>query len=71
MVSKDDLLNIVWPDAVVEEGIFSPADTLALRKALGEDASSARYIETIPKRGYRFAAAVYPLPEAAKAKGGE
>lgn len=68
VVGKDDLLNLVWPAAIVEEGNLA-VHIFALRKALGEDASSARYIETIPKRGYRFAAPVYSLPEAAK--GGE
>ena len=70
VVGKDDLLNIVWPDAVVEEGNLA-VHIFALRKAFGEDASPARYIETIPKRGYRFAAPVYPLAETAKARGGK
>jgi DNA-binding winged helix-turn-helix (wHTH) protein/Tfp pilus assembly protein PilF len=55
VVSKDDLLNIVWPDAVVEEGNLA-VHVFALRRALGAGATTAEYIETIPKRGYRFAA---------------
>jgi DNA-binding winged helix-turn-helix (wHTH) protein/Tfp pilus assembly protein PilF len=54
VVSKDDLLNIVWPDTVVEEGNLA-VHIFALRKAL-RTGSSVEYIETIPKRGYRFAA---------------
>src|SRR5215475_15825129 len=46
VVSKDDLLNVVWPDVVVEEGNLA-VHVCALRKTLGP------YIETIPKRGYR------------------
>ncbi len=51
VVSKDDLLNLVWPDAIVEEGNLA-VHIFALRKALGSDAGC---IETIPRRGYRFA----------------
>jgi serine/threonine-protein kinase len=62
VVSKDDLLNIVWPDAVVEEGNLA-VHIFALRKALGSGATIAEYIETIPKRGYRFAAPLHPMDE--------
>jgi tetratricopeptide (TPR) repeat protein len=57
VVSKDDLLNIVWPDVAVEEGNLA-VHIFALRKALATGATSADYIETVPKRGYRFAAPV-------------
>ena len=54
VVSKDDLLDIIWPDTPVEEG--NPAvHVFALRRALGEFSGTAAYIETIPKGGYRFA----------------
>jgi DNA-binding winged helix-turn-helix (wHTH) protein len=49
LVTKDELLNEVWPDAVVAEVNLS-VNISALRKALGDDA----FIETVPKRGYRF-----------------
>lgn len=55
VVSKGDLLDVVWPDTAVEEGNLA-VHIFALRRALGERASTAAYIETIPKRGYRFAA---------------
>ena len=59
VVSKDDLLNIVWPDTMVEEGNLA-VHIFALRRALGTDTTAAGYIETVPKRGYRFAAPVDP-----------
>lgn len=52
-VSKDELIKSLWPDCVVEE-IGLARNVSILRKALGE---AGRYVETIPKRGYRFAAA--------------
>jgi DNA-binding winged helix-turn-helix (wHTH) protein len=64
VVGKDDLLSIVWPDEVVEEGNLAVYIS-ALRKALGDNAGRTAYIETIPKRGYRFAAPVSRLPSVA------
>ena len=64
MVSKDDLLALVWPDSAVEEGNLA-VHIFALRKALGP-----QYIETIPKRGYRFAAPVEdPEPDRRRVAG--
>lgn len=57
LIEKDDLLKMVWPDTFVEEGGLS-RNVSALRKALGEGPDEVRYIETIPKRGYRFVADV-------------
>ena len=57
VVEKEQLLREVWPDIFVEEGILSH-NIHGLRKALGDDSSEPRYIETIPKRGYRFVAPV-------------
>jgi tetratricopeptide (TPR) repeat protein len=62
VVSKDDLLNIVWPDAIVEEGNLA-VHIFALRRALGAEATAAEYIETVPKRGYRFVAPVDAVRE--------
>jgi len=56
LVEKDALLKAVWPDVAVEEGNLTKG-VFALRQLLGED-GSLRYIETIPKRGYRFVAPV-------------
>ena len=57
VVEKDRFLKEVWPDSFVEEGSLSQ-NIHELRKALGDDSSEPRYIETIPKRGYRFVAQV-------------
>ncbi len=59
VVSKDELLQKVWPDTFVEESNLA-YNVFALRKALGDTAGGARYIETFPKRGYRFTAPVTP-----------
>ena len=55
-VMKEELLRRVWPGTFVEEGSLAQNVSL-LRKALGEGDAS-RFIETIPRRGYRFVAAV-------------
>jgi len=55
LVDKDQLMKEVWPDTFVEEGSLS-RNIYELRKALGDDSSEPKYIETIPKRGYRFLA---------------
>lgn len=51
VVGKDELRKLVWPDTTVEE-IGLARNISLLRKALGDDAEA--YIETVPKRGYRF-----------------
>jgi TolB-like protein/tetratricopeptide (TPR) repeat protein len=56
LVEKDVLLQRVWPDVAVEEGNLTKG-VFSLRQVLDRDAP-ARYIETIPKRGYRFVASV-------------
>jgi TolB-like protein len=53
LITKDELLSEVWPDTVVAEVNLS-VNISALRKALGDDG----FIETVPKRGYRFIAPV-------------
>lgn len=57
MMGKDELMKIVWPDTFVEEGGLARNISL-LRKMLGDTSESGGYIETIPKRGYRFVAPV-------------
>jgi DNA-binding winged helix-turn-helix (wHTH) protein/TolB-like protein/Tfp pilus assembly protein PilF len=57
IVLRDELMNRVWPDTFVEEGNLTFNISL-LRKALGENPESHPYIETIPRRGYRFVAPV-------------
>ncbi|HYM77772.1 MAG TPA: winged helix-turn-helix domain-containing protein [Candidatus Dormibacteraeota bacterium] len=57
VVAKDEILQKVWPDAFVEEAVLSQ-NIFTLRKQLRDDGGDAVYIETVPKRGYRFAATV-------------
>ena len=57
ILEKEKLLKTVWPDAFVEEGSLT-RNISTLRKALGESPDDQRYIATVPKRGYRFVAAV-------------
>lgn len=53
VLGKDFLLKSVWPDSFVEEGNIT-FNIRQLRKVLDDDAQSPKYIETIPRRGYRF-----------------
>ena len=55
VVSKDDLMKRVWPNTYVEEGNLTQNISL-LRKALGETPGGVQFIETVPRRGYRFVA---------------
>jgi TolB-like protein/Tfp pilus assembly protein PilF len=57
VVEKDELLRRVWPDTFVEEGGLA-RNISSLRKALGSGPHDKSYIETIARRGYRFAASV-------------
>jgi TolB-like protein/Flp pilus assembly protein TadD len=57
VVSKEELIAAVWGGTFVEEGALSQA-VFSLRKALGDDARQPRYIQTLPKRGYRLLAPV-------------
>ena len=57
VVLKDDLMKTLWPDTFVEEANLSQ-NVFVLRKALGENAQTPRYIVTVPGRGYRFAGKV-------------
>jgi DNA-binding winged helix-turn-helix (wHTH) protein len=57
LVSKEELMKAVWPDAFVEEGSLTQNISI-LRKLLGPDAEGRPYIETMAKRGYRFVAQV-------------
>lgn len=57
IVDKELLLRTVWPDSFVEEGNIT-FNIRQLRVALGDDAQSPQFIETVPRRGYRFIAKV-------------
>jgi DNA-binding winged helix-turn-helix (wHTH) protein/tetratricopeptide (TPR) repeat protein len=57
LVTKRELLDLVWPDVSVDEGILS-VYVSALRKILDDSGEHVSYIETVPRFGYRFSAAV-------------
>jgi eukaryotic-like serine/threonine-protein kinase len=59
---KEELMESVWPDTVVEEGNLN-RNISTLRKALGESPNDHRYIVTVPGRGYRFVAIVREVPD--------
>ena len=61
VVEKADLIKLVWPDTVVED-VGLARNVSLLRKVLGDEGAARPYIETIPRRGYRFAAADSPPP---------
>jgi DNA-binding winged helix-turn-helix (wHTH) protein/tetratricopeptide (TPR) repeat protein len=62
VVTKDDLLKMVWPDTFVEEANLS-RHIFLLRKTLGETPQDHQYILTVPGLGYRFAKDVQLVPE--------
>jgi TolB-like protein len=57
LVTKQELLDTVWPETTVEENNLNH-NVSVLRKALGERATGQQYIETVPRVGYRFVAPV-------------
>jgi eukaryotic-like serine/threonine-protein kinase len=57
VISKDELMKELWPDTFVEEANLSQ-NIFLLRKALGDNPEGSRYIVTLPRLGYRFAAGV-------------
>jgi DNA-binding winged helix-turn-helix (wHTH) protein/TolB-like protein/Flp pilus assembly protein TadD len=57
MLSKEELMRTLWPDSFVEESNLTQQISM-VRKALGETAGEARFVVTVPGRGYRFGAAV-------------
>jgi DNA-binding winged helix-turn-helix (wHTH) protein/TolB-like protein/Tfp pilus assembly protein PilF len=61
LVDKEELMKRVWPDTFVEEGNLT-TNVHLLRKVLGKGSKGQEYIETIPRRGYRFTAEVKANP---------
>jgi len=62
VVEKEELLQRIWGDTIVEEANLSH-QVHFLRKALGDDKNGNRYVETLSKRGYRFVSSVMRLEE--------
>jgi DNA-binding winged helix-turn-helix (wHTH) protein/Tfp pilus assembly protein PilF len=65
VVGRDELMRRVWPDSYVEEGNLK-VTVFMLRKALEENPSEPRYIQTVARRGYRFASEVVETEDCGK-----
>jgi DNA-binding winged helix-turn-helix (wHTH) protein len=55
VMDKEEVLRRIWPDAVVEESNLAQ-NVFTLRRTLGDTPEGARFIATMPRRGYRFVA---------------
>lgn len=64
LIEKDELMQKLWQDRFVEESNLT-FNIKMLRKALGDSASKPIFIETVPRRGYRFIAEVNEFHDAA------
>jgi DNA-binding winged helix-turn-helix (wHTH) protein/TolB-like protein/Flp pilus assembly protein TadD len=62
LLDKDALMRALWPGLVVEDNSLSQVIS-GLRRALGDDSQDSRYIQTVPRRGFRFIAAVTELAD--------
>ena len=62
VVSKDELLNRVWPDTAVNENNLA-RQISSLRRTLGQRPDQHDFVVTIPGHGYRFVATVQDLPD--------
>src|SRR5262249_13880432 len=58
IVTREELISRLWPDTIVEEANLN-VHISGLRKALGESPNSRQFIQTLPRRGYRFVAEVH------------
>jgi predicted ATPase/DNA-binding winged helix-turn-helix (wHTH) protein len=66
LITHDELLDALWPETFVQPQVLRTY-MLELRKVLGDDAGKPRFIQTLPKRGYCFVAAVTDGPGVARA----
>ena len=66
VVSREALIDAVWPEVFISESVLTRA-IAGLRRALGDDARRPRFIETIAKRGYRLIGPAAPVPVVAAA----
>lgn len=65
LVSREEIRRAVWPDTAVEADEGINFCIRQVRAALGESAGRPRFVETLPKRGYRFLVPVEPVPDEA------
>ncbi|HEX4950969.1 MAG TPA: winged helix-turn-helix domain-containing protein [Blastocatellia bacterium] len=70
ILDKEFLMKSLWPNTFVEDGTLAQYVFL-LRKALNDDSSEHRFIETIPRRGYRFVAPVQEVTDAEASDGAQ
>jgi DNA-binding winged helix-turn-helix (wHTH) protein/tetratricopeptide (TPR) repeat protein len=68
LVRREEFIEGLWPDSFVEERNLAQ-NIFLLRKALGDGERGRRYIQTVPKVGYRFIAEVHALPRARGVEG--
>jgi predicted ATPase/DNA-binding winged helix-turn-helix (wHTH) protein len=62
LITHDELLDALWPETYVQPQVLRTY-MLDLRKALGDDPGQPRFIQTVPKRGYRFVAQLTQSPD--------
>ena len=62
LVERDELMSSIWPDVAVEDGNLTVTVSM-LRKALGERGDDRKFIETVPRFGYKFVADVREVAE--------
>lgn len=70
VVTREELRDAVWPDVVVSDGSLTQAVFL-LRRALGEAEDGPRFVETVPRVGYRFVSAPAEEPAPGGPRSGE
>lgn len=66
VVSKQEIFDSVWADTFVEDGVLTQ-NIYTLRHALGRDSEGRQFIETVPRRGYRFAGRLTVTPAGERA----
>src|ERR1700685_504784 len=64
LLGKDEIMRTVWPATHVDEATLTRTIS-ELRKTLGQTAGEANFLQTVPKRGYRFVAPVETMPDPA------
>ncbi|MFZ0302103.1 MAG: AAA family ATPase [Terracidiphilus sp.] len=68
LITHDELLDKLWPETFVQPQVLRTY-VLELRKVLGDEAGNPRFIQTLPKRGYRFVASVTDSDETISTSG--
>lgn len=64
IISRQDILDAIWPNSLVTDNAINKL-IANLRKLLGDEVKNPRYIQTVPKRGYRLIPEVVPYSESA------